>query len=86
MYKQQARYLVERQDLDLWAKVLTEVEGETNEHRRSVIDSVGGADRAARDQEPRRRLDHGQGIYVGPPVQNELVELSRRSYCRAAPS
>ena len=84
LYKQQARYLVGRQDLDLWAKVLTEVEGETSTAAPSS--RLGGADRAARDQEPRRRLDHGQGIYVGPPVQNEKIELSRRSYCRAAPS
>merc|ERR1719353_1176756 len=40
LYKQQARYLVERQDLELWAKVLTVVEGEESEHRRPVIDSV----------------------------------------------
>merc|ERR1719311_848114 len=36
LFKQQARYLVERQDLDLWATVLTE----ENEHRRSYIDAV----------------------------------------------
>merc|ERR1719223_1532508 len=36
LYKQQARYLVERQDLELWAKVLTVVEGEESEHRRPV--------------------------------------------------
>ena len=36
LFKQQARYLVERQDLDLWATVLTE----ENEHRRQRIDAV----------------------------------------------
>merc|ERR1719217_1920833 len=36
LFKQQARYLVERQDLDLWATVLTE----ENEHRRQCIDAV----------------------------------------------
>jgi clathrin heavy chain len=36
LFKNQARYLVERQDMELWAKVLTE----ENEFRRSVIDQV----------------------------------------------
>ena len=46
LFKQQARYLVERQDLDLWATVLTE----ENEHRRQCIDAV--AERAARTKNP----------------------------------
>lgn len=36
LFKQQARYLVERMDEELWAKVLSE----ENEYRRSVIDQV----------------------------------------------
>jgi len=36
LFKQQARYLVERQDLDLWATVLTL----ENENRRPLIDAV----------------------------------------------
>jgi len=36
LFKQQARYLVERQDLELWATVLTE----ENEHRRQLVDAV----------------------------------------------
>ncbi|CAM9371246.1 unnamed protein product, partial [Choristocarpus tenellus] len=42
LYKDQARYLVEKQDLDLWAKVLTKPEGETQEpiSRRALIDQA----------------------------------------------
>jgi clathrin heavy chain len=36
LFKQQARYLVERQDLELWATVLQE----ENENRRQLIDAV----------------------------------------------
>mmetsp|Transcript_18442 Transcript_18442/g.51982 ORF Transcript_18442/g.51982 Transcript_18442/m.51982 type:complete len:1203 (-) Transcript_18442:1971-5579(-) len=36
LFKQQARYLVERQDLDLWGTVLTE----ENENRRQLVDAV----------------------------------------------
>jgi clathrin heavy chain len=36
LFKQQARYLVERQDLELWATVLTE----DNEHKRQLVDAV----------------------------------------------
>ena len=65
LYEQHACFLVERSTSG--PKVLTEVEGETRApppcHR------LGGADRAARNQEPRRRLDHGQGKYVGRPAQ-----------------
>ena len=81
LYKQHACYLVERSTSG--PKVLTEVEGETRApppcHR------LGGADRAARDQEPRRRRDHGQGI-CRPTGRTSSSNCSRRSYCRAAPS
>ncbi|EMD46427.1 clathrin heavy chain, putative [Entamoeba histolytica KU27] len=36
LFKYQAKYLVEREDLDLWNKVLTE----ENEHRKSVVEQV----------------------------------------------
>lgn len=36
MYRQQATYLTERKDMELWGKVLVE----TNKHRQSVIDQV----------------------------------------------
>jgi len=81
LYKQHACYLVERSTSG--PKVLTEVEGETRApppcHR------LGGADRAARNQEPRRRLDHGQGI-CRPTGRTSSSNCSRTSYCRAAPS
>ena len=37
MYKQQARYLVKRQDPELWASVLTP---ENTEHRQMLVDQV----------------------------------------------
>ncbi|EKX42588.1 clathrin heavy chain [Guillardia theta CCMP2712] len=36
LYKAQAKFLVERQDLDLWAKVLTD----ENKHKRALVDQV----------------------------------------------
>lgn len=36
MFKQQARYLVKRRELDLWSQVLVE----DNLHRRSLVDQV----------------------------------------------
>jgi len=81
LYEQHACFLVERSTSG--PKVLTEVEGETRPpppcHR------LGGADRAARDQKPRRRLDHGQGI-CRPTGATSSSNCTRRSYCRAAPS
>lgn len=42
LFRDLARYLVERQDLDLWAKVLTKDENETEEdpQRRQLIDQI----------------------------------------------
>ena len=42
MFDHTHRYLVERQDLDLWAKVLTPPEGQDKEtpSRRALIDQV----------------------------------------------
>lgn len=42
LFKNQARYLVEKQDMDLWAKVLTKAEGESEEpaSRRALIEQA----------------------------------------------
>ena len=37
MFKNQARYIVERADVELWLKVLDE----SNKHRKSLVDQVG---------------------------------------------
>ena len=81
LYKQHACYLVERSTSR--PKVLTEVEGETRPPPPCY--RLGGTGRAARDQEPRRRLDHGQDI-CRPTGAMSSSNCTRRSYCRAAPS
>jgi clathrin heavy chain len=43
LFKMQARYVVERADPELWAKVLDE----ENTHKRAVLDQVGTAGRGA---------------------------------------
>ena len=73
LYKQQARYLVERQDLDLWAKVLTEVEGETNEHRRPVIDSV--VQTALPETKNPDVVSTTVKAFMSADLPNELIEL-----------
>ena len=73
LYKQQARYLVERQDLELWAKVLTEVEGETNEHRRPVIDSV--VQTALPETKNPDVVSTTVKAFMSADLPNELIEL-----------
>merc|ERR1719217_65505 len=69
LFKQQARYLVERQDLDLWAKVLTE----ENEHRRPCIDSV--VQNALPETKNPDVVSTTVKAFMTADLPNELIEL-----------
>merc|ERR1719217_1993163 len=73
LYKQQARYLVERQDLELWAKVLTVVEGEESEHRRPVIDAV--VQTALPETKNPDIVSTTAKAFMSADLPNELIEL-----------
>merc|ERR1719217_1057185 len=73
LYKQQARYLVERQDLELWAKVLTVVEGEESEHRRPVIDAV--VQTALPETKNPDIVSTTVKAFMSADLPNELIEL-----------
>ena len=70
LFKQQARYLVERQDLDLWAKVLNE---ETNEHRRPLIDAV--VQNALPETKNPDVVSTTVKAFMTADLPNELIEL-----------
>merc|ERR1719311_1033253 len=69
LFKQQARYLVERQDLDLWATVLTE----ENEHRRACIDAVVGS--ALPETKNPEVVSTTVKAFMTADLPNELIEL-----------
>merc|ERR1719224_262744 len=69
LYKQQARYLVERQDLDLWAKVLVE----ENEHRRPLIDAV--VQNALPETKNPDVVSTTVKAFIAAELPNELLDL-----------
>jgi len=69
LFKQQARYLVERQDLDLWATVLTE----ENEHRRQCIDAV--VQNALPETKNADVVSTTVKAFMTADLPNELIEL-----------
>merc|ERR1719217_1287920 len=69
LFKQQARYLVERQDLDLWATVLTE----ENEHRRQCIDAV--VQNALPETKNPDVVSTTVKAFMTADLPNELIEL-----------
>jgi len=69
LFKAQARYLVERQNLELWATVLTD----DNEHKRSLIDQVvSTALPASTDAE---EVSITVKAFMTADLPNELIEL-----------
>merc|ERR1719310_601890 len=69
LYKQQARYLVERQDLDLWARVLVE----ENENKRSLIDAV--VQNALPETKNPDVVSTTVKAFMNADLPNELIEL-----------
>jgi len=71
-FKDQARYLVERQDLDLWARVLTE----ENQYRRQLIDQVVAT--ALPESTVADEVSTTVKAFMAANLPNELIELLER--------
>jgi len=69
MFKQQARYLVERQSTDLWAHVLNE----ENQYRRQLIDQV--VQTALPESEKTEEVSVTVQAFMTANLPNELIEL-----------
>ena len=84
LFKQQARYLVERQDLELWAKVLT------GSRARRASTAAPSSTRWCRPRCPRPRTPTSSRPRSRPSCRptcpTSSSSSSRRSCCRAAPS
>lgn len=71
-FKDQARYLVERQDEDLWATVLAE----DNEYRRQLIDQVVAS--ALAESRVPEEVSVTVKAFMAADLPNELIELLER--------
>ena len=71
-FKDEARYLVERQDLDLWGKVLVE----ENEFRRQLIDQVVAT--ALPESRLPEEVSTTVKAFMAANLPNELIELLER--------
>ena len=69
MFKLQARYIVDRQDIDLWEKVL----GETNANRRQLIDQVVST--ALPECKNPEQVSVAVKAFMAAELQTELIEL-----------
>jgi len=74
-FKDLARYLVERQDLDLWSKVLTEDE-ENMPYRRQLIDQVVAT--ALPESRAPEEVSTTVKAFMAANLPNELIELLER--------
>jgi clathrin heavy chain len=71
-FKDQARYLVERQSLDLWAKCLSD----DNEHKRQLIDQVVAP--ALPESRVAEEISTAVKAFMAANLPNELIELLER--------
>eukprot|EP00954_Amorphochlora_amoebiformis_P025214 1371565-Amorphochlora_amoeboformis.AAC.1 len=71
-FKDQAKYLVVREDMDLWAKVLKE----ENKHRRELIDQVVAT--ALPTAESAKQVSVTVKAFMNADLPNELIELLER--------
>lgn len=69
LFKDQARYLVERQDATLWARVLVD----SNEHKRSVVDQV--VQTALPESRNSEEVSTTVKAFMTADLPNELIEL-----------
>lgn len=74
-FKDLARYLVERQDLELWAKVLVEEESNLA-HRRQLIDQVVAT--ALPESRIPEEVSTTVKAFMAANLPNELIELLER--------
>ena len=75
LFKEQARYLVERQDLDLWAKVVSD----ENEFRSQLIDQVVAT--ALPESKVPEEVSTSVKAFMAANLPNELIELLERYEC-----
>jgi len=71
-FKDQAKYLVVREDVDLWAKVLNE----ENKHRRELIDQVVAT--ALPTADTAQQVSVTVKAFMSADLPNELIELLER--------
>ncbi|CAB1109928.1 unnamed protein product [Ectocarpus sp. CCAP 1310/34] len=78
LFKNQARYLVEKQDMELWAKVLTKAEGETQEpaSRRALIEQV--VQTALPETKNADEVSTTVKAFMNADLPSELIELLER--------
>ncbi|CAM9388478.1 unnamed protein product [Ascophyllum nodosum] len=78
LFKNQARYLVEKQDMNLWAKVLTKPEGESQEpaSRRALIDQV--VQTALPETKNADEVSTTVKAFMNADMPQELIELLER--------
>ena len=78
LFKDLARYLVEKQDQELWSKVLTQPEGETTEapNRRSLIDQV--VQTALPETKNPDEVSATVKAFMACELTSELIELLER--------
>lgn len=72
LFKDQARYLIEKRDGDLWAKVLSE----ENQHRRALIDQV--VQTALPETETAEQVSETVKAFMAADLSVELIELLER--------
>jgi clathrin heavy chain len=78
-FKDEARYLVERQDLDLWQRVLVE----ENEFRRQLIDQVVAT--ALPESRQPEEVSTTVKAFMAANLPNELIELLERIILHGPP-
>lgn len=69
MYKHQARYLIKRQNIELWAKVLID----SNQFRRQIIDQV--VQTALPESQNPEEISTTVRAFMEADLPNELIEL-----------
>lgn len=72
LFKDQARYLIEKRDGELWAKVLAE----ENQHRRALIDQV--VQTALPETETAEQVSETVKAFMAADLSVELIELLER--------
>ncbi|GMF66675.1 unnamed protein product [[Candida] boidinii] len=79
MYKYQARYLLNRSDLELWSKVLSN----ENVHRRQLIDSVVGT--GIPELEDPTPVSIAVKAFMEASLPSELLELLEKIILEPSP-
>uniref|UniRef100_A0A7S1XLU7 Clathrin heavy chain n=1 Tax=Phaeomonas parva TaxID=124430 RepID=A0A7S1XLU7_9STRA len=76
LFKALARYLVERQDLDLWERVLPQEDGEESPSRRALIDQV--VQSALPETQNPDEVSTTVKAFMNAEMPHELIELLER--------